>query len=229
MKITAMKENSPKRISSLLFVVVSFVLLSVLAGCSSRGGSTTTTTSSAAADKEPVEQSELARHIDAGNEYLAAGDLRGATREYESAQKIAPDDPFVLNNLGLVYMEKEFHSLAADNFRLALDILPYYYKAWNNLGNAYYELNYEDKAEDAYEDALRIKPDYALAHWNLALLLEQTGDSLEAIRHWQRYISLSSGEGDTAFARDRISALRDNDDSTTSGGYLSSEEAGYGL
>lgn len=227
MKRTVLKENSSKRISSLLFVIVPLVLLSVLGGCSSRGGSTTTTDSSTTA-KEPVETSELARHIDAGNDYLAAGDLRGATREYEAAQKIAPDDPFVLNNLGLVYMEKEFYSLAADNFRLALDILPYYYKAWNNLGNAYYELNYEDNAVEAYEEALRIKPNYALAHWNLALLLEQTGDSLEAIRHWQRYISLSAGEGDTAFARDRISALRGDDDSATGGSYLSDEEAGYG-
>lgn|GEM_PF-881152 len=217
-----------KRTTRLLFIAILLVLLSIFAGCSSRGGSTTTSSSSSATEKDPVEQSELARHIDAGNDYLAAGDLRAATREYEAAQKIAPEDPFVLNNLGLVYMEKEFFSLAADNFRAALDILPYYYKAWNNLGNGYHELGYEDKAAEAYEEALRIKPDYALAHWNLALLLEQSGESLEAIRHWQRYISLSSGEGDTAFARDRIAALRGDDDSSTSGGYISDEEAGYG-
>jgi len=211
---------------TLLLIVVLLMFFSVLVGCTSRGGSTTTAGSSSA-DKDSVEQSELARYIDAGNDYLVAGDMQAATREYEAAQKIAPEDPFVLNNLGLVYMEKEFFSLAADNFRAALDILPYYYKAWNNLGNGYHELGYEDKAAEAYEEALRIKPDYALAHWNLALLLEESGESLEAIRHWQRYISLSSGEGDTAFARDRIAALRGDDDSSTSG-YISDEEAGYG-
>ncbi len=159
--------------------------------------------------KAPSETSELAKLIDAGNEYLTAGDLRNATREYERAQEIAPDDPFVNNNLGLVYMEKELFSLAVSYFERAIEVLPYYYKAYNNLGNAYHELGYHDLAEEAYEEALKVKPDYTLAHWNLALLLEKTGDTLDAIRHWQRYISLSAGEGDIAFARSRIAALRD--------------------
>lgn len=182
-------------------------------GCSLFGGGSgsrpTPLDEETASVKAPGETSELVRHIDAGNEYLVAGDLRNATREYERAQEIAPDDPFVNNNLGLVYMEKELCSLAVSYFERAIEVLPYYYKAHNNLGNAYHELGYHDLAEEAYEEALKIKPDYDLAHWNLALLLEKTDDTMGAIRHWQRYISLSAGEGDTAFARNRIALLRD--------------------
>jgi tetratricopeptide (TPR) repeat protein len=178
---------------------------------------------------ETGETSELAGHIDAGNTLLAAGDLRGATREYEQAQEIAPDDPFVNNNLGLVYMESELYSLAVSYFEKAIEVLPYYYKAYNNLGNAYQELSYYDLSREAYEEALKIKPDYALAHWNLALLLEKTGDTLDAIRHWQRYISLSEGEGDIAFARNRIAALRDSTSSPEEPDVITEEEAGYSL
>jgi len=210
-------------------LLVSISLLVV--GCSMFGGSPRSTPASeeTAAVKEEVASSELARLIDAGNALLAAGDLRGATREYERAQAIAPDDPFVNNNLGLVYMEQELYSLAANYFQKAIDVLPYYYKAYNNLGNAYHELGYHDLAREAYEEALKLKPDYALAHWNLALLLEITGDSLEAIRHWQRYISLSEGEGDIAFARNRIAALRDGVAPRDEARGISEEEAGYSI
>jgi len=179
--------------------------------------------------KEPGENSELSGYIDAGNALLAAGDLRGATREYEKAQAIAPDDPFVNNNLGLVYMESELFSLAVSYFEKAIEVLPYYYKAYNNLGNAYQELSYYDLSRESYEQALNIKPDYALAHWNLALLLEKTGDALDAIRHWQRYISLSDGEGDIAFARNRIAALRDSTASPEEVHVITEEEAGYSV
>lgn len=181
------------------------------------------------APTETQENSELAGYIDAGNTLLAAGDLLGATREYEKAQAIAPDDPFVNNNLGLVYMESELYSLAVSYFEKAIEVLPYYYKAYNNLGNAYQELSYYDLSRESYEQALNIKPDYALAHWNLALLLEKTGDALDAIRHWQRYISLSEGEGDIAFARNRIAALRDSTASTEEVHVITEEEAGYSV
>lgn len=210
-------------------LLVSISLL--LVGCSIFGGGTRSTPASeeTAAVKEEAASSELAQLIDAGNALLAAGDLRGATREYERAQAISPDDPFVNNNLGLVYMEQELYSLAANYFQKAIDVLPYYYKAYNNLGNAYHELGYHDLAREAYEEALKLKPDYALAHWNLALLLEKTGDSLEAIRHWQRYISLSEGEGDIAFARNRIAALRDGAAPPEEARGISEEEAGYSV
>ncbi|MCX7022689.1 MAG: tetratricopeptide repeat protein [bacterium] len=208
-------------------------LLVLLTGCflfDTGGGShPSTTPETAVTATETSETSDLAEHIDAGNALLAAGDLSGATREYEKAQQIAPDDPFVNNNLGLVYMESELFSLAVSYFEKAIEILPYYYKAYNNLGNAYQELSYYDLSREAYEEALKIKPDYALAHWNLALLLEKTGDALDAIRHWQRYISLSEGEGDIAFARNRIAALRDSTSSTEGVDAITEEEAGYSV
>jgi tetratricopeptide (TPR) repeat protein len=201
-------------------------------GCFLFGGGGGSRPASTAEDatvvKSEEEVCELARLIDAGNSYLAEGDLRNATREYEKAQEIAPDDPFINNNLGLVYVEKELFSLAVSYFETAIEVLPYYYKAYNNLGNAYHELAYYDLAREAYEEALKIKPDYALAHWNLALLLEKTGDALDAIRHWQRYISLSEGEGDIAFARNRIAALRDGSAAATEEvEAISEEEAEY--
>lgn len=208
------------------------ILLVLLTGCSlfGRGGGTQPApTTDETTVRETGETSELAGYIDAGNALLATGDLRGATREYEKAQAIAPDDPFVNNNLGLVYMESELFSLAVSYFEKAIEVLPYYYKAYNNLGNAYQELSYYDLSREAYEEALNIKPDYALAHWNLALLLEKTGDTLDAIRHWQRYISLSEGEGDIAFARNRIAALRDSTSSTEEVHVITEEEAGYSV
>lgn len=189
------------------------LLLLGATGCFLRGGTSSTTRvtperESASALPES-ETSRLAVLIEQGNTALVNGELNEATRLYREAESLAPDNPFVKNNLGLVNMEREYYSLAASNFREAIELLPYYYKAHNNLGNCYYLLEYYDLSRRSYEEALRIKPDYALAHWNMAMLLEKMGNHLDAIRHWQRYIALAEGEGDVAFARDRISALRD--------------------
>jgi tetratricopeptide (TPR) repeat protein len=222
-------------VSKTLAILLTIALLGTACFLDSSGGNTA---SSAQSEKEDggvstvadSATSELARLLEAGNEALAAGDLRAATDYYEDAEELAPEDPFVKNNLGLVSMEKGYYSLAASHFREALDLLPYYYKAYNNLGNCYYHMEYYDLAGEAYEEALRIKPDYALAHWNYAMLLEKTGDELDAIRHWQRYISLAEGEGDAAFARDRIAALRDKAENGGDVGASAEDlEAGYDI
>ncbi|MBD3372491.1 MAG: tetratricopeptide repeat protein [Candidatus Coatesbacteria bacterium] len=208
-----------KQFSLIATLLLAASTATVFTGCLLDGGSSSSTPS-AESEKEAVdgdgvgaitdsETSKLTALIEEGNAALAAGDLRLATEIFEEAEELAPDNPFVKNNLGLVYMEKEYFSLAASHFREAVELLPYYYKAYNNLGNCYYKLEYYDLSAEAYEEALRIKPDYALAHWNYAMLLEKNGEYLDAIRHWQRYIALAEGEGDVAFARDRIAALRD--------------------
>jgi tetratricopeptide (TPR) repeat protein len=53
------------------------------------------------------------------------------------------------------------------------------------LGSALEELNQMPEAMDAYRRAITLNPQYADPYHNLADLLDQTGETEEALRLWR--------------------------------------------
>jgi len=72
-----------------------------------------------------------------GEVHLGSGDYIRALKEFLKAEQIYPDDPYLQNDLGLVYKEKERFDLSIHHFNKALALKPDYADAKNNLGTVY--------------------------------------------------------------------------------------------
>ncbi|MBC2705227.1 tetratricopeptide repeat protein [Desulfobacula sp.] len=72
-----------------------------------------------------------------GQEYYNAGRYTVALRNLLEAHKTLPDDPWLNNSLGLVYLAKDRPDLAETHFKKALDLKSDYTQAKNNLGATY--------------------------------------------------------------------------------------------
>ena len=72
-----------------------------------------------------------------GEEYYNAGKYTAALRNLLEAYKTIPNDPYLLNSLGLVYLAKDRYGLAENHFKKALKLKTDYIHARNNLGATY--------------------------------------------------------------------------------------------
>jgi len=72
-----------------------------------------------------------------GDVFQALGNYTAALNKLLEAEKMAPDDPYIQNSLGLAYMRKERGDMAIQAFNKALLLKPDYTEALNNLGAAY--------------------------------------------------------------------------------------------
>ena len=72
-----------------------------------------------------------------GEGYYNSGQYTAALKKLLEAYKTIPNDPYLNNSLGLVYLAKNRYDLAEIHFKKALNIKPDYIQARNNLGAAY--------------------------------------------------------------------------------------------
>lgn len=87
-----------------------------------------------------------------GEIYYGEGKYTAALKTLLEAHKTIPDDPYLLNSLGLVYMAKDRDDLAETHFKKALDFKPDYTQAKNNLGAAYLRQEKWDLAIQCFEE-----------------------------------------------------------------------------
>ena len=72
-----------------------------------------------------------------GEQYYNSGRHTDALKNLLEAYETIPDDPYLNNSLGLVYLAKERYDLAEKHFKKALDLKSDYIQAKNNLGAVY--------------------------------------------------------------------------------------------
>jgi tetratricopeptide (TPR) repeat protein len=106
--------------------------------------------------------------VELGAIQLTEGDLPGARRQFEMAEKIAPARPMAVYNLGLTYEMEHNWTEAVNYFRKALAAAPTSYLAHFHLGNALYGLGDLDAAIREWETTLSIRPDHPGARENLS-------------------------------------------------------------
>ena len=85
-------------------------------------------------------------HFQMGQSFYAENNFTGALLEFTEAEKLTPDDPELLNQLGLAYFRKGHYDLAEAKYLKALDNRERFSEARNNLGVNYLEMKRWDDA-----------------------------------------------------------------------------------
>jgi Flp pilus assembly protein TadD len=119
-----------------------------------------------------------------------AGRLGEAEALYRKAIRLAPGEPEIHYNLGLVLRQAERLDEAAREWRAAVEIRPGYVRALNNLGIVLAELDRPEEAEAYLRTALACADNTAESHNNLAIVLRDRGHQDEATIHCHRALAL---------------------------------------
>lgn len=161
-----------------------------------------------AAYRSVLQQNELnaAVHNNLGLLYQERGMLDEAAAAFQRA--IILDDRYALafSNYGVTLLRQGRPDAAAAQFRRALEIEPRNADVLVNLA-----LAARDRAEarSALLRALGESPAHALAHYNLAVLEDEAGETSRAVVHYRAYLD-HAGAADpdrAAQVRARITAL----------------------
>jgi len=101
----------------------------------------------------PGEKKEIALATQrVGEGFYSAGDYSLALKNLLEAYETIPNDPYLNNSLGLVYLAKDRYDLAETHFKRALELKKDYVDAKNNLGAAYLKQEKWSLAVECFED-----------------------------------------------------------------------------
>lgn len=87
-----------------------------------------------------------------GEQYYNTGHYTVALKNLLEAYQTIPDDPYLNNSLGLVYLAKDRPDLAENSFKKTLNLKPDYTQAKNNLGATYLKQKKWDLAIRCFEE-----------------------------------------------------------------------------
>ncbi|MEW6672578.1 MAG: tetratricopeptide repeat protein [Thermodesulfobacteriota bacterium] len=124
--------------------------------------------------------------------YIGQKNYTEALRELLEAEKLYPDDPYLQNDLGFVYMEKEKPDLAVQHFKKSLALKSDYSAAKNNLGVAYMKNEQWDEAiacfKELSENLLYTTPQNPLINMGLAYYHKK--DFAQSEKYYKRALGL---------------------------------------
>ena len=126
-------------------------------------------------------------------------ELDSATKEFEAAMRVRPDDSASHYNLGNFYMARRQLPRAIEAFERSNRLDPRSLAPLVNASLAHSELGDNKKAEAALRRALRIDPDNAAANFNLGLLLGELNRLHEAEAALRRSLKTEPNSAPAAF------------------------------
>ena len=122
-----------------------------------------------------------------------------AMASVESAKKICPNDPFVLNEAGVILFKSGRFQKALQYFLQAIECLPsrtspgeYLDGVYFNVGTAYRKLRDYEKAIQFYTEYIRHCPNSPQGHTALGLTNHLTSNVRTAIHHYHVALSLKN-------------------------------------
>ena len=137
-----------------------------------------------------------------------AHDYDNAILEFQKAIQLAPDMAHAYNYLGLCYYRQRMNHLAIMNYQKAIDLnlKSGHSDAWPYLNLAITErsLNQRSGAEAHLREAIRLNPNLAVAHFQLGNILEDTGQTQNALSQFQTAARLDTGYAEPHYALARI-------------------------
>ena len=141
-----------------------------------------------------------------GIEYMRTNSLPLAEEFFTKARAISPEDPFVLNELGVLAFQRKQYSLAVKQFKKALSLIPdpYSNTTWeptvNNLAHALRKTSRFQDAIEMYTRALALTPKQANTYSAMAFTYQLMGQPHRAIELYHK----SLGIEDDAFTSDML-------------------------
>jgi tetratricopeptide (TPR) repeat protein len=129
-----------------------------------------------------------------------AGRLVDAESAYRAALKIAPRDPAVTHNLGVVIAAQGRHQDAIGCFDTVISADPAFASAHYNRAVAKMALGETREAINSFERAARLEPEHYEAHRALGFLWLSRGDRGRALDHLARTCELRRGDDRTTIA-----------------------------
>ncbi|OQX22820.1 MAG: hypothetical protein BWK80_29155 [Desulfobacteraceae bacterium IS3] len=127
---------------------------------------------------ETMEKEQAEATIALAEAYMGQGNYTAALKELLKVERFFPENPYLHNDLGLVYLAKEKPEIAVEHFKKAVKINPDYASARNNLGTAYLVQKNWDAAIEIFktlsDDLLYGTPHYPLS--NLGWAYYNKGD-----------------------------------------------------
>ncbi len=134
-------------------------------------------------------------HYQMGLSFLGENNVTGALVELTEAEKLTPDDPKVLNSLGLAYFKKNKHELAEQKFLKAVSIKPGFSEARSNLGLDYMAMGRWDDAIQQLKMVVDdiFYPDQEIAMINLGRAYYGKGDYSSALSIFRSAVASNPG------------------------------------
>jgi len=138
------------------------------------------------------------------------GDVARAEAHYRRAIEISPAYGDAYNNLALLlHGQKKLHA-SIICLKRALRFTPPSAVLYVNLGNNLRQLNRHEEASDAFRHALELEPEWPEALVRYGHLLEDMGNSDEAIACYDRAIAQRPGDVEMRWVRAMVQLRRGN-------------------
>jgi tetratricopeptide (TPR) repeat protein len=134
-------------------------------------------------------------HVRIAEVYRQEGNYQAALKEFKQALKIQPNDPVLLNNLGITFASMNEYDEAVSTFQKLVTAHPDFAEGYFNLGNLYLETQRYDAAMDAYRAALKVNPRCVECYVNVGRLNEATGKTQEAIQSYEEALKINPSLG----------------------------------
>jgi Flp pilus assembly protein TadD/predicted nucleic acid-binding Zn-ribbon protein len=155
-----------------------------------------TSTNSAGSPMVPPDLENDAR--DAKDAFERA-DYHSAEKIYEQMLAQAPNNVYILSNLGVVYFRNEKWKLSEESLQKAIAVAPEDVFSHTTLGIVYYQEKRYDDAINSLTRALTINPKYAVAHNYLGITASQKGWQEAAIKELETAIDIDPNYADANF------------------------------
>ncbi len=136
-----------------------------------------------------------------GNAFNAAGQFDKALEQYDRALKLRPDDPIVLNNLGVTLDELERYDEALADYNRALELSPDHPEILSNRGVTLRKLERYDDALADFSRSLELRPDDPGTLNNRGVTLGYLQRYDEALADFNRSLELRPNDPSTLHNR----------------------------
>ncbi len=149
-------------------------------------------------------------HNNLGLLYLDKTLYEESIREFRRATFIDPRYTKARNNLGLALLKSGKTDAAVTEFRAVVAQEPRNVEGLSNLALGLKSASRLEEAREVLLRTLSLSAKYPPAHYNLALIYEETGDLMRAIQHYETFLSASGADNATLAAdvRARVSTLK---------------------
>jgi tetratricopeptide (TPR) repeat protein len=122
---------------------------------------------------------------------LVGGADDWAIKSYQKAIELEPKNPYIFNEMGLIYLAKSDLEKAKENFQKAIELKSDYLPSHFQLGILYYNENQIEEAKNEFLKAISIDQNYSNARYFLGLIYDKEGKKDLAIEQFEKIEKLN--------------------------------------